>query len=238
MHKHNTLAGAQPIYYSLDELVDYIPGANGDACRRMYADHKELFNSAPGASHNHQVWPGGYADHVTDAMNTAMLLYNALSAARPLPFELSDALLVVFLHDLEKPFKYKQDDFGVITKNPEFPNKAANSAKRKEVIEQYGIVLSPSQANALRYVEVVNDAEYTPNARIMGELASLCHCADTLSARLWYNYPAPKGQDEWQGAGRVSAQASSFSLPPEDFDSLGQIISPVAVDLASSKSNQ
>lgn len=182
----------------------------------MHSDYRELFESAPGSSHNHQAWPGGYVDHVADAMNTASTLYDTLAATgRPLPFTKADALLVIYLHDLEKPFKFTIDEHGHLTDNPDIPDKAARAAKREEVMRQYGIELSPQQANAMRYVEGIRDGEYTNQARIMGELAALCHSADTLSARMWYNYPQPEGQDEWQGASRVNPKAAKFILHSE-----------------------
>lgn len=199
---------AQPVYYSLPELLEQIPGDNGDACRRMYKDYRELFEAAPGSSHNHQAWPGGYADHVTDAMNTVSVLYDALGAARPLPFEKADALLVIFLHDLEKPFKFSFDEQGNLVDNPAIPDRAAHAAKRVEVMTEYGIELDIQQANAMHYVEGIRDGEYTNQARLMGELAALCHCADTLSARMWYNHPLAGAQEPWKGAARVNPVAT------------------------------
>jgi len=79
---------------------------NRTACARLLADHRTLFATVQGSTHNHQTWPGGYLDHVTDAMNIAVVLYAQLSELRPLPSSLSDLLLVVYLHDLEKWFDY------------------------------------------------------------------------------------------------------------------------------------
>jgi len=197
----------QPPYQTLEVLLSQIPGENGEACRRMHTDFKELFEAAPGSSHNHQAWQGGYTDHITDAMNTVAVLYDSLSAARPLPFEKSDALMIIFLHDLEKPFKFSFDEHGNLVDNPDIPDKAARAAKREELMTQYGIELDAQQTNAMRYVEGIRDGDYTNQARVMGELAALCHCADTLSARMWYNYPLPEGQDEWHGAARVNPAA-------------------------------
>src|SRR5262249_9207094 len=72
------------------------------------AEHNDLFWSARGSSHNHQAWAGGYAHHVREVMNVAVVLYDALGQLRPLPFSLSDALVVLFVHDLEKPWAYEQ----------------------------------------------------------------------------------------------------------------------------------
>jgi len=204
-----------PDYQTLEDMLYQIHGSNGEACREIYANYKDLFQTAPGSSHNHQAWPGGYQDHVTEAMNLASALYDTLDAARVLPFEKSDALLVMFLHDLEKPFKYMIDEQGNLSDNPAIPDKKARAAKRQEVMDQYGIELNAQQANAMRYVEGIRDEDYTPKKRIMGELAALCHCADILSARLWYNHPLAEGDDGWQQAARVNPAAASFILNSE-----------------------
>ena len=92
-------------YALVEALVDRIDNPNGAACRRILAEHRELFATVQGSTHNHQAWRGGYLDHVSEVMNIAVLLYEQLAAKRPLPFSLSDLLLVVFLHDIEKPWK-------------------------------------------------------------------------------------------------------------------------------------
>ncbi len=204
-----------PGYQTLENMLDQINGENGEACREIYAEYKELFQSAPGSSHNHQAWPGGYEDHVTEAMNLASALFDTLDAARALPFDKSDALLVMFLHDLEKPFKYIINERGDLIDTSLIRNKKDRAVIRQQVMDLYGIELSVQQANAMRYVEGIRDEDYTPDKRIMGELAALCHCADILSARLWYNHPLAEGQDSWEPAARSNPKAAKFVLNSE-----------------------
>jgi hypothetical protein len=207
MNQHN--------YDSLEELLSKIDEPNRSACKRLYADYQHLFVSAPGASHNHQSWPGGYADHITDAMNIASVLYDSLNPLRPLPFSKSDALLVVFLHDLEKPFRYTYSDKNEIVADPMLSTQAAKMQKRLDVINTYGIQLNIQQSNALEYIEGVKQDKYSPGERTMGELAALCHCADTLSARLWYNHPLPNNTDTWQGSSRANSDSAEVELISE-----------------------
>ncbi len=42
-------------------------------------------------------------------MNLAEIFYEQMNSRRRLSFSLSDALLVLFLHDIEKPWKYSGD---------------------------------------------------------------------------------------------------------------------------------
>ena len=51
-------------------------------------------------------WTGGYINHLEEAMNIAQNMFEMMNNFRPLDFTLSDAVLILFLHDLEKPFRY------------------------------------------------------------------------------------------------------------------------------------
>ncbi|MBX4190352.1 hypothetical protein KW791_03615, partial [Candidatus Parcubacteria bacterium] len=87
-------------------MIEKIDPPNRNVCKIILQDNRKLFQTVPGSTNNHQAWPGGYWDHVREIMNIAIVNHKGLSELRPLPFSLSDALLVVFLHDLEKPWKY------------------------------------------------------------------------------------------------------------------------------------
>lgn len=184
--------------HDLDALVGMIPGASGRACARLLVDHRERLVAAAGSSHNHQAWPGGYWDHVTEVMNLALVLHEQLGRLRPLPFAASDALVVLFLHDVEKPWRYSAG-----SPDPALEAKADKAAFRSKLIGSYGIALTPAQANALRYVEG-EGSDYSSRGRAMGPLAAFCHLCDVTSARVWPEYPALTN-DPWAGAGRIGA---------------------------------
>lgn len=183
-----TLEVGQGHYLDSTSFMALIPDPNRTNLWAMIRDNKELFVNAQGSSHNHQAWFGGYLDHVAEVMNIACQLFNTLSKLRRLPFQLHEALEVLFLHDIEKPFVEQLSAEGKYTK-------AERKVFRAEMIVRYGVTLNPNQENALRYVEGVPDSDYTPGERTMGELASFCHCCDILSARLWHdkgeNVPMP-----------------------------------------------
>ena len=180
----------KPKYFTIEELILKIDEPNRAGCRRIYSANLKLFSEAAGSSHNHQNWPGGYLDHTGETMNIAVLLYDALGAARHLPFSLSDALLILSLHDLEKPWKSVR----------RFADKEDRRKFREYKLGEYIIILTPAQENALRYVEGEGDA-YTNSHRVMNELAAFCHMCDVWSARGWYAYPAAEN-DPWTGAKR------------------------------------
>src|SRR6185295_3639509 len=97
--------------------------------------------------------PGGYIDHVTEIMNIAVVLYERLGELRPLPFSRSDLLLVVFLHDLEKPWKYELGPDGHLRHKANLASKDAHQAFRVKTLADAGVVLTATHENGLRYVE-------------------------------------------------------------------------------------
>lgn len=184
-------------------MLEALPTANRAACLTLLAAEGERFRRAYGSVANHQVWPGGYYDHIREVMNLACLLYGPMHAAMQLPFSLADALLVLFLHDIEKPWKYERLADGTLEIVPGLKRKEAQHAFQLAKIHEYGIVLTPEQANALHYVEG-EGADYNPRQRVMNELAAFCHACDTIVARIRYNNPFP-ADDLWTGAVRTIA---------------------------------
>ena len=162
-------------YYGIKQMLHMIDEPNRSACLKLYYDNEALFNTAEGSSFNHQAWEGGYADHVREVMNIAVMLYPVYSI-RPLNFTLSDALLVLFLHDLEKPWK-----------NDGSIGKSARAIIRALKIAEYGIKLTEQQSNALLYVEGEGN-DYTNKERKMNELAAFCHVCDVSSARIFHDH--------------------------------------------------
>ncbi|MEY4723553.1 MAG: hypothetical protein RLZZ324_1066 [Candidatus Parcubacteria bacterium] len=188
-------------YLPLERLITMMDWPAAGICWRILTDHRALFEKARGSTHNHHTWDGGYIDHVTDGMNYARHLY-ALDAAfgRPLPFTLADALLVFFLHDLEKPWRILVDAEGQASNRPGLATKAEYKKFREDKLAEYGLQLTPAQLNGLTYVEGEHN-DYSSKHRVMNELAAFCHKVDVWSARGWYDYPKAEG-DEWTGAGR------------------------------------
>lgn len=180
-------------YMFFDTCLNLLPAEMAGSFRKMVDNHPARFAKAFGSTNNHQAWRGGYEDHVTETMNIAAQMYWTFERlGRKMPFTLADAIAVMFLHDLEKPFKHGKIlnlcDCGAECSCPSVPATKENRKQfRKDMIESYGIKLTDQQWNALRYVEGVPDSEYTPGERTMGELAAFCHCADILSARLWHD---------------------------------------------------
>ncbi|MEK7211148.1 MAG: hypothetical protein AAB731_00780 [Patescibacteria group bacterium] len=190
----------KPKYLTMEELFLKIDEPYRSQCWKIYLDNLELFHVVQGSTNNHQNWRGGYHDHIVEVLNIAVLLYDLLGSARPHPFSLSDTLVILFLHDIEKPWKYELRADGELYHIPSMQKKADQHAFREKKLEGYGIMLTPAQANALKYVEGEGD-DYSSRHRVMNELASFCHMCDSWSARGWHGYPLAEN-DPWTGAKR------------------------------------
>lgn len=188
-------------YLPIEKIIGFIEKPQRKICRRILEDNRHLFEKARGSTHNHQAWEGGYVDHITDGMNLINNLYRFMkSFGRPLPFSLSDALLVFFIHDLEKPWRIVVDEKGVVSNRMGMETKEDFRIFREQQLLVYGLTLTPEQQNAFTYVES-EGKDYSSTHRVMNELAAFCHIIDTWCARGWYDYPKAEG-DEWTGARR------------------------------------
>ncbi|MCB8943150.1 MAG: hypothetical protein H6658_05295 [Ardenticatenaceae bacterium] len=190
-------------YLPLPELLQQIDEPARTGCQTLLAENRALFHTAWGSSHNHQAWPGGYYDHIQEVLNLAVVLYQALSPLRPLPFTLSDALLVLYLHDIEKPWAYEHDNQGHRQRKASFVGKDDQQAFRLQLLQRYNIPLTPAQENGLRYAEG-EIGSYSNQRRTMNPLAAFCHMCDVASARVWFDYPLAVA-DDWARDGRSRA---------------------------------
>lgn len=168
----------------LQELLDSIDEPNRTACKRIWQENEELFRTAKGSKANHQTWEGGYLDHISETCTIATTTYCALEQIRPLPFRLQDALLALFLHDIEKPWRYGQSAHP----RPDLNSDERIHEFRQQVIEQYGFLLTPEIWNAVRYAHGEGD-EYSPDRRVRTPLAAFVGSCDVISARVWYDEP-------------------------------------------------
>lgn len=182
----------QPFEYWLGQ----IDGENAHAVARFMDDndHRDRIAWAPGSRDAHHAWEGGYQEHLRQTMLIAAHnyeLFTALGRMEELSdeekFSLSDALTVMFLHDIEKPFIYDFDTEGGVVKVVDMPKQDRKSF-RQAMVEQYGFVITPTMENGLLYVEGVRDESYIPGERADQPLAALCHAADNLSARGFYSH--------------------------------------------------
>lgn len=96
----------KPLRLILAEMTD----PRRDALLAIYDTHSDLFHYAKGSGHNHQAWRGGYVDHIAECLRINTVTWAALNNFRPLGFTEDSAAIVLFFHDIEKPFRYGPKD--------------------------------------------------------------------------------------------------------------------------------
>ena len=161
------------------KVINLISPANRSKCLQLFEDYRIRFQKSQGSKSKHQVWEGGYIDHIYESMEFGIGLYELITKTKKLlPFELSDVAIVLFLHDLEKPFKYVA---------PKKVFKTDESKKKfiDKLMKKYGIALSDNQKNGLKYIHGEGD-DYSPDVRVQLELSAFCHICDVYSARIAY----------------------------------------------------
>jgi hypothetical protein len=160
------------------DFLQEIEDPRREAILQFHEDHKSEIEISLGSKSKHQAWPGGYLDHLAEIFRIAESMYKGLSRQRVIPFCLSSAIVVLYFHDIEKIWKYTTG----------IPNCFDKYKYLFETLaEEYQIKFSSEEVNALKYIHGESEADYNPDTRVMGPLAAFCHCADTLSARLWFD---------------------------------------------------
>jgi hypothetical protein len=170
------------------DLVRRLPSTLWRPTMAMIEKNEALFDVAPGSTHNHQAWPGGYWDHIAEVCEMVEHLYDGLlNMGRPLPFFPEDAIVVLFFHDLEKPWRISTDNDGKYISL--FPKDGSQEFREKQ-LRKYEIwdLLTADQQEALKWVEGEHE-HYSQGKRSMTPLAAFCHLCDTASARIFHDYP-------------------------------------------------
>lgn len=196
-HEKPTGTVSDAAEWMAEALIDQTDDTN----RRLIIDlHERLWPEivlAPGSSHNHQAWPGGYREHIKQVNHYVAGIFslwvtnNVLaSLSEEEQFTLPEALTVTSLHDIEKLFKLVRGADGTLRKNHELVSKQQRDDFKLRFLGECGIVLTSNQVNAMRYVEGMG-GDYTPHRRVMSPMAVLCHTADILSARGSFNLGNP-----------------------------------------------
>ncbi len=182
-----------PAKIPLVELLSLMNPAHKQVAEKICEDYKDIIFSIPGSAGKHQVWQGGYVNHVEEAMNIAISLYHQLTIRRPLDFSLSSALFCIFLHDFDKVQRYRMVNDQLQSKG--VYQKDYIHHTREIIATQYDYELTAQEFNALLYVHGEGD-DYEPGGkRVMQPLAALVHCCDVISARIWFD--EGKNSENW-----------------------------------------
>ncbi len=163
-------------------LIDTLEDKNQSQLKKLYQDIIEEMPNAKWSSNNKHQWrEWGYYDHIADVLKFWKILYEDLNRYRTLPFSFDDVIVVILIHDIEKPYKYigdKEKYKDLLMLN--------DHSIRDTILEKYNIQLSTTQQNGADYIHG-EWHEYSKTERIMWPLAAFCHSIDTISARIYFN---------------------------------------------------
>jgi hypothetical protein len=162
----------------MDTIISYLELLTDPRKEAIIKYHNKnlcLINKARGSSHNHQVWEGGYSDHIAECLKIAHNIFQSLQVIRPLQFSLDSAVIVLYFHDIEKMYKYAS---GVVIDKDKYYNLT---------LPAQGISFNDEETNALTYIHG-EGAYYSSERRTMNSLAAFCHVVDTISSRIWFDH--------------------------------------------------
>jgi hypothetical protein len=186
----------------MDELVQYLTFVQDDVLKnRLLSLHqglKLLIDEVPASVKYHHNWTGGYKQHVLQVLRHAISIYSTLylgeegrepigqekGKLRKPHFSLDDVILVAYIHDLDKLYRYQKLDKPKDGREWEhvkdFPS-YDDSAKVVSMCYEYGIVLTDRHLEAL----AMHHGGWSANPRgRMTPLAVIIHSADMISTHI------------------------------------------------------
>lgn len=158
-------------------------------CTDFMRRHHAAFSTAKGGT-THQAYPGGFEDHLDECFGIAGKLYWSLEELRPLPFTLGDAILALWLHDIEKPWKNSH------VLRPLTNKLLATTGKKiqltEEIVDELRLPLQEQHWNAIKYAHGETD-DYEHGKAKACPLAAFVNMCDYWSARGWPDEPMKSG---------------------------------------------
>lgn len=138
---------------------------------------------AKGSKTKHQWWKGGYYEHILATISIAIditELYYISLGNKGLTRE--SIIKVLYFHDIEKLHKYRPEG-----KDPFDTSWLDNKSSVYKLLSHcYDINFNEAEQNALKYVHG-ELGDYNRHERVMNELATICHMADIMSARVFHS---------------------------------------------------
>lgn len=181
-------------YLTLDQLFGMIQPCFRELVMKFHSTHKDRFETERGSQYNHQAWRGGYKDHILECMNIAVMLYKSMNGWRHIPFSLSDALVVLYFHDVEKMYPEQIRANTLVGEGENTTATARSSAKSMTRVRILEIDNVYETLDMVGLIDAINNVDgenkkYSNLHRVMSPLAAFCHMCDVASARIWFDYP-------------------------------------------------
>jgi 23S rRNA maturation-related 3'-5' exoribonuclease YhaM len=173
----------------------------------MHTHLKERIVYWPASKKHHHAWVGGYADHVREVMMLAIHSYQNVNAycetlpVNPLDFTLDDVILVAYVHDLDKLYRYKDMPEGDYRRQAKYGGQIwevadgitypDESAKVTQLCALQGIVLTDAQIEAVSHhhggwsCNLSSPYAYMSDGSGMTKFSTLIHGADLMSGYIF-----------------------------------------------------
>jgi len=166
---------------NMTKFLDLITNSDlRDKLKLLHAHYKVLIEMVPASVKYHHNWTGGYQDHVRQVIEKAVMLYSSTGDIK-LNFTLDDVILVAYIHDLDKLFRYQRMKQPKDGREWEFAGDYPSyddSAKVAMMCAEFGILLTDVHLEAL----AMHHGGWSANSsRTMTPLAVILHSADLMS---------------------------------------------------------
>lgn len=181
----------QSKYNAMSKLLENIQNVELlGKLNQMHQSQRQLMFECPSSYRGHHKWEGGYLYHVYEVMAISLRLYQSIKSLDGHAFGSDDLLLVSYVHDLEKLWKYQRATESWKLKKGqvyEYIPGAVNfdeSAKVVQVCAQYGVLLNDMHLEAISHHHGGYSASISSihgYYRKMTTLSTILHAADQLS---------------------------------------------------------
>ena len=158
----------------------------------MYEKLKDKMNYYPSAQKYHHWWKGGASDHTAQVMALGVSLFKTTSAYEEIKdYTLDDVVLVSFVHDLDKLWRYVElpepKDKQIFEYRKDLPPYTQGSKVIAECF-RYGVELTDQHIEAIDHhhggYSYDLSSVYSPSTH-MTKLSTTLNCADMLSYYMW-----------------------------------------------------
>lgn len=157
---------------------------------RLYNSILDDFTTAPAAVKYHHNWMGGLYVHTEQVMNIAVDMFNDWKDN--LNIKLDDIIIVSFIHDLDKMYRYelrpeserKKNKVFYLFKTRKDKHNYSNEMEVLRILAGYNISLTKEQTEALAWHEGGwSDASFLKH-KSNSQLPVIIHIADLFSAKI------------------------------------------------------
>lgn len=176
-----------PKYISMIEDKDL-----REKIKSIYLDLRANMEYYPASTKYHHKDFGGHGDHTAQVMELSINIYNSLKESCA-DFNLDDVILVAFVHDLDKLWRYQQikerKEGGPIFEYKELEVPYDEYSKTIAECFRRGLELKDIHIEAIDHhhggwAQDLSSV-YNYRSKNIGKLATILHCADMLSCSLW-----------------------------------------------------